>query len=97
MAYVWQTTIQKGTLIDQDFYDSIQSTYNEVISKHCTADNTTYKGTNYTADNVTDNTTYGQQTGTVCTAYRVTNYQTYDTDNTGYTGDYRTNYTSYKL
>ena len=96
MAYVWQTTIQKGMLIDQDFYNSIQSTYNQVITYHCAADNTTYKGTNYTSDNTTDNTTYGQSS-TTCTAYRITNYSTYDTDSTRYTNDFISNKTSHAL
>lgn len=43
MAYVWQSSITSGTVILDEFYFSIQDTYNEVINNHCPSN---YTGVN---------------------------------------------------
>lgn len=96
MAYVWQNSISSGSVIKSDFYSSIQSTYTEVTTKHCTADYSTYKGTNYSNDNTTDNTTY-TSSGTTCTAYRLTHHRSFDTDGVSHSNYYLSNKTSYSL
>lgn len=96
MAYVWQNSISSGSVIKSDFYSSIQSTYTEVTTKHCTADYSTYKLTNYSNDNTTDNTSY-TSSGTTCTAYRVTFYSGYDTDRLSHSTYYLTNKTSHTI
>ena len=35
MAYVWQTSINSGTVVLDEFYYSISDTYTEVINNHC--------------------------------------------------------------
>lgn len=95
MAYVWQNSISNGSVIKTDFYSSIQSTYTEVTTKHCTTDYSTYKSTNYSNDNTTDNTSYS--TGGLCTAYRLTFYNGYDTDRTSHNNYFSSNKTSYNL
>ena len=41
MAYVWQTSINSGTVILDEFYYSISDTYTEVINNHCPSNYTT--------------------------------------------------------
>ena len=96
MAYVWQNSISSGSIVKTDFYSSIKSTYTEVTTKHCTADYSTYKLTNYSNDNTTDNTSY-TSSETTCTAYRVKYYSNFDTDGTHYSNYYSSNKTSYNL
>lgn len=41
MAYVWQTSINSGTVVLDEFYYSISDTYTEVINNHCPSHYTT--------------------------------------------------------
>ena len=52
-TYVWQTTITPGTIIKDDFYYSIESTYNTVTENHCPSNYSGYNRTVYS--NKSDN------------------------------------------
>ena len=88
MAYEWQNSISSGTLMKDEFYSSISSTYTTVINNHCPGHYTGYNAsvysnktdnssvTNCSANDTTDKTSH--HTGYTCTTDR-SHYATHKT------------------
>lgn len=107
MAYVWQTSITSGNIAKKDFYNSISSTYTEVMNSHCPSNHTGYDSSVYS--NKTDNSSVtscsandtsdksGNNTSYTCSSDKATYYATdYTSNDSYYSSNLSTNKSSNK-
>lgn len=66
MSYVWQTSINSGSVVMNEFYNSIQDTYTEVMNNHCPSNYTTVN-TDYTDNSDDSYTSNSSKNSTVYT------------------------------
>lgn len=78
MSYKWETRINIGDVVEQEFYTSIENTYNEVSENHCPSNYSGYVSSNYSSKNTHNSsvTTCSSNNSTV----KATNNSSFDRD-----------------
>lgn len=82
MSYKWETRINIGDVVEQDFYTSIEDTYNYVSENHCRSNYSGYISTNYASENTHNSsvTTCSSNNSTVKTSNNGSYYNDVATD-----------------